>query len=207
MLANNLVGQQQDSANSEQVKLVIVGDGACGKTSLITVFAKGTFPEDYTPSVFEKYERELNIGRKRVSMSLWDTAGQEDYDRLRPLAYNATDVVLMCYDVTDYDSYDNVFCKWSPEVSHFCRGTPILLIGCKTDLRMDKIHLRRLKEQGKDPLTYYKGEQAAQKIQAHIYLECSAKFHENIEDIFREAAKLGLRARRRPFRQRTCTLL
>uniref|UniRef100_A0A8C4NG20 Ras homolog family member F n=1 Tax=Eptatretus burgeri TaxID=7764 RepID=A0A8C4NG20_EPTBU len=207
MLADNLVEKQQDSANCEQVKLVIVGDGACGKTSLITVFAKGIFPEDYTPSVFEKYERELNVGKKKVSLSLWDTAGQEDYDRLRPLAYNDTDVVLMCYDVTDYDSYENVFCKWGPEVSHFCPGIPIMLIGCKTDLRMDKIRLRRLKEQGKDPLTYNKGEQAAQKIQAYIYLECSAKFHENIEDIFQEAAKVCLRARRQACRHRTCTLL
>ncbi|KAK2843631.1 hypothetical protein Q7C36_011846 [Tachysurus vachellii] len=89
-------------------KLVVVGDGACGKTCLLIVFSKDEFPEVYVPTVFENY------------LALWDTAGQEDYDRLRPLSYPDTDVILMCFSVDSPDSLENIPEKWVPEVKHFC---------------------------------------------------------------------------------------
>uniref|UniRef100_A0A672F7L4 Uncharacterized protein n=1 Tax=Salarias fasciatus TaxID=181472 RepID=A0A672F7L4_SALFA len=61
-------------------KLVIVGDGACGKTCLLIVF------------MFENYIADIEVdGNRSVELALWDTAGQEDYDRLRPLSYPDTD--------------------------------------------------------------------------------------------------------------------
>ncbi|CDQ65629.1 unnamed protein product [Oncorhynchus mykiss] len=64
--------------------------------------------------------------------------GREDYDRLRPVSYPNANLVLICYDVICPSSYDNVLIKWYPEVHHFCHGVPIILVGCKTDLRKDK---------------------------------------------------------------------
>uniref|UniRef100_A0A1B0CCY3 NOL9 N-terminal domain-containing protein n=1 Tax=Lutzomyia longipalpis TaxID=7200 RepID=A0A1B0CCY3_LUTLO len=78
-------------------KLVIVGDGACGKTCLLIVFSKDQFPEVYVPTVFENYVADIEVDGKQVELALWDTAGQEDYDRLRPLSYPDTDVILMCF--------------------------------------------------------------------------------------------------------------
>merc|ERR1711868_189939 len=89
-------------------KLVIVGDGTCGKTSLLIVFAKDKFPEVYTPTVFENYVADIEIDGKAVELALWDTAGQEDYDRLRPLSYPDTDVILICYSIDSPDSLQNV---------------------------------------------------------------------------------------------------
>ena len=60
-------------------KLVIVGDGTCGKTSLLIVFAKDKFPEVYTPTVFENYVADIEIDGKAVELALWDTAGQEAF--------------------------------------------------------------------------------------------------------------------------------
>uniref|UniRef100_A0A8D0I1H5 Ras homolog family member F, filopodia associated n=2 Tax=Sus scrofa TaxID=9823 RepID=A0A8D0I1H5_PIG len=136
--------------------------------------------------------------------------GQEDYDRLRPLSYQNTHLVLICYDVMNPTSYDNVLIKWFPEVTHFCRGTPTVLIGCKTDLRKDKEQLRKLRAAQLEPITYMQGQSACERIRAALYLECSAKFRENVEDVFREAAKVALGALKKAQRQkklRLCLLL
>ncbi|XP_017723570.1 PREDICTED: transforming protein RhoA [Rhinopithecus bieti] len=85
-------------------KLVIVGDGACGKTCLLIVFNKDQFPEVYVPTVFENYVADIEVDGKQVELALWDTAGQEDYDRLRPLSYPDTDVILMCFSIDSPDS-------------------------------------------------------------------------------------------------------
>uniref|UniRef100_A0A8D0VF20 Ras homolog family member F, filopodia associated n=1 Tax=Sus scrofa TaxID=9823 RepID=A0A8D0VF20_PIG len=138
----------------KELKIVIVGDGGCGKTSLLMVYSQGSFPEHYAPSVFEKYTARVTVGSKEVTLNLYDTAGQEDYDRLRPLSYQNTHLVLICYDVMNPTSYDNVLIKWFPEVTHFCRGTPTVLIGCKTDLRKDKEQLRKLRAAQLEPITY-----------------------------------------------------
>lgn len=121
-------------------KLVIVGDGACGKTCLLIVFSKDQFPEVYVPTVFENYVADIEVDGKQVELALWDTAGkhysnlsqhlnsirfflfigQEDYDRLRPLSYPDTDVILMCFSIDSPDSLENIPEKWTPEVRHFC---------------------------------------------------------------------------------------
>ncbi|XP_055092923.1 rho-related GTP-binding protein RhoF isoform X1 [Symphalangus syndactylus] len=220
----------------KELKIVIVGDGGCGKTSLLMVYSQGSFPEHYAPSVFEKYTASVTVGSKEVTLNLYDTAGQEDYDRLRPLSYQNTHLVLICYDVMNPTSYDNVLIKvrpaswvaapylgpaapliscllppqWFPEVTHFCRGIPMVLIGCKTDLRKDKEQLRKLRAAQLEPITYMQGLSTCEQIRAALYLECSAKFRENVEDVFREAAKVALSALKKAQRQkkrRLCLLL
>uniref|UniRef100_A0A3B4WB55 Ras homolog family member B n=1 Tax=Seriola lalandi dorsalis TaxID=1841481 RepID=A0A3B4WB55_SERLL len=119
-------------------KLVVVGDGACGKTCLLIVFSKDEFPEVYVPTVFETYVADIEVDNKQVQLALWDTAGQEDYDRLRPLSYPDTDVILMCFSVDSPDSLENIPEKWVPEVKHFCPNVPIILVANKKDLRNDE---------------------------------------------------------------------
>ncbi|KAI7793502.1 rho-related GTP-binding protein RhoF [Triplophysa rosa] len=184
-----------NGTQKDELKIVIVGDGGCGKTSLLMVYAKGDFPEKYAPSVFDKYVTTVNHGGKDIQLNLYDTAGQEDYDRLRPLSYQDVNLVLICYDVTNPTSFDNVTIKWYPEVHHFCRDTPIILIGCKTDLRKDKEKMRKLKALDMAPITYLQGEEIQKQLKAEVYLECSAKYRENVEDIFRETVKRALAAR------------
>ncbi|WP_411023650.1 GTP-binding protein, partial [Salmonella sp. s51228] len=67
------------------------------------------------------------VGQK-VKLQIWDTAGQEEYDRLRPLSYPDTDVILLCYSVDNPDSLENISEKWVPEVRHFCPTVPIILV-------------------------------------------------------------------------------
>ena len=70
-----------------------------------------------------------------MSVSQWDTAGQEDYDRLRPLSYPQTDVFLVCFSVASRSSFENGQAKWLAEVQHHSPGVPLLLVGTKADLR------------------------------------------------------------------------
>eukprot|EP01083_Nonionella_stella_P223913 797487_1 len=123
-----------------QIKLVVVGDGAIGKTCLLIRYEKREFPTDYVPTVFENVTlaQELvfddNIS-EWISLDLWDTAGQEEFDRLRHLAYRETDIYLMCFSVVDVSSFLNIQTKWLPEVQYHSPDALIFLVGLKCDLR------------------------------------------------------------------------
>lgn len=118
-------------------KLVVVGDGAAGKTSLLVAYKEGKFSADYTPTVFENSIASVPVEDRLVELSLWDTAGQEDYDRLRPLSYPDTHVILICYSVDKPESLRNVLHKWIYELDQYCPGVPRILVACKTDLRSE----------------------------------------------------------------------
>ncbi|XP_026818711.1 ras-like GTP-binding protein Rho1 [Rhopalosiphum maidis] len=116
-------------------KVVVVGDGESGKTCLLRVFFEDIFPEVYVPTVFDYYSTFIEVDGKKVELDLWDTAGQEDYDRLRPLSYGGADVVIICYSIDTPKSLINVIDKWVPEVRYFCKEVPVVLVGNKKDLR------------------------------------------------------------------------
>ncbi|PRT55712.1 GTP-binding protein rho1 [Wickerhamiella sorbophila] len=178
--------------DSIRKKLVIVGDGACGKTCLLIVFSKGTFPEVYVPTVFDNYVSDVMVDGKRVALALWDTAGQEDYDRLRPLSYPDTNVLLVCFAIDQPDSLDNVKEKWYAEVLHYCPGVPIILVGCKADLRDDENVQNALRRTSQSPVTSAEGEAVAQKIGAIKYLECSARTGQGVREVFEAATRAAL---------------
>ncbi|KPU76974.1 uncharacterized protein Dana_GF11290, isoform F [Drosophila ananassae] len=205
-------------------KLVIVGDGACGKTCLLIVFSKDQFPEVYVPTVFENYVADIEVDGKQVELALWDTAGQEDYDRLRPLSYPDTDVILMCFSVDSPDSLENIPEKWTPEVSrtkvsivftkltnnslqvkHFCPNVPIILVGNKKDLRNDPNTIRDLAKMKQEPVKPQEGRAMAEKINAFAYLECSAKSKEGVRDVFETATRAALQVKKR--KKTRCLLL
>lgn len=173
-------------------KLVIVGDGACGKTCLLVVFSKSQFPEIHVPTVFENYIADVYYEDRHIELALWDTAGQEDYDRLRPLSYPESDVVLICFSVDQPDSLDNVEEKWINEVLHFCKGVPILLLACKIDLRKDPLLIAQLASVGQHPVTTEQGSKVARRIGADSYLECSARTGEGVKTVFEIATKAAL---------------
>ncbi|KAI6176336.1 hypothetical protein M3Y97_00786900 [Aphelenchoides bicaudatus] len=173
-------------------KLVIVGDGACGKTCLLIVFSKDQFPDVYVPTVFENYVADTEVDGKQIELALWDTAGQEDYDRLRPLSYPDTDVILMCFSIDSPDSLDNIPEKWTPEVRHFCPDVPIILVGNKKDIRADETAVNEMRKLNQNPVKYEDGQKMAEQIGAFCYLECSAKTKEGVKEVFEQATRAAL---------------
>lgn len=128
-------------------------------------------------------------------MGLFDTAGQEDYDRLRPLSYPQTDVFLVCFSVTSPASFENVREKWFPEVHHHCPGVPCLIVGTQVDLRDDAQVLAKLAKQKMSPVRKEDGEKMAKELGAVKYVECSALTQYKLKDVFDEVGSGRLCAR------------
>lgn len=175
-------------------KIVVVGDGTCGKTCLLTVFNTGQFPTGvYVPTIFENSVKDFIVDNKQVVAELWDTAGQEDFDRLRTLSYSDTDVVLVAFAVDSPESLENVTVKWMPEVRRYCAGLPVILVGCKTDLRQDNRTLELLAKTGEQPVTLSKGISMARSIGAYKYVECSAKQNVDVQEVFDAAIRSSIK--------------
>ena len=116
--------------------MLIVGNGAVGKSSMIQRYCRGSFTKTYKKTIGVDFlEKQLRVHGEDVRLMLWDTAGQEEFDKLRPLAYPKTDVFLVCFCVASLASYNNVKEKWLPEVRAICPDTPIVVVGTQTDRR------------------------------------------------------------------------
>ena len=129
------------------------------------------------------------VDGKPISLGLWDTAGQEDYDRLRPLSYPQTDVFLICFSIVSPPSFDNVKAKWFPEIEHHAPNVPIILVGTKLDLREDRGTMESLRQKKMEPVSYEQALQVSKEIRAHKYLECSALTQRNLKSVFDEAIR------------------
>jgi Ras-related C3 botulinum toxin substrate 1 len=156
---------------------------------------------------FDNYSANVMVDGKPINLGLWDTAGQEDYDRLRPLSYPQTDVFLICFSLVNPASFENVRAKWYPEVRHHCPSTPIILVGTKLDLRDDKNTIEKLRDKKLAPITYPQGLAMAKEIGAVKYLECSALTQKGLKTVFDEAIRAVLCPIMPPKPKRKCKIL
>lgn len=188
-------------------KLVVVGDGYCGKTCLLVTYCSDSFPDVYVPTVFETYTTFVEFNQQRVRLSLWDTAGEEDYDRLRPLSYGQANVVVMCFALDNQDSLTNVESRWQPEIRHFLPKVPIVLVGNKKDIRDDYRPPPVLPRNYKPPVKTSEGRAVANRIRAAAYIECSALKLTGVREVFDAAIKASLQQQPGRQRRHRCCLL
>ncbi|ODQ62740.1 hypothetical protein WICANDRAFT_60793 [Wickerhamomyces anomalus NRRL Y-366-8] len=192
----------------QTIKCVVVGDGAVGKTCLLISYTTNKFPADYVPTVFDNYAVTVMIGDEPYTFGLFDTAGQEDYDRLRPLSYPSTDVFLVCFSITSPASFENVREKWFPEIHHHAPGVPAIIVGTQVDLRDDQIIIERLRRQGAAPIKPEEGEKLAKQLGAVKYVECSALTQRGLKNVFDEAIVAALEPESvAPKRKKKCVIL
>ncbi|KAL8168386.1 hypothetical protein V2J09_009885, partial [Rumex salicifolius] len=194
---------------SRFIKCVTVGDGAVGKTCLLISYTSNTFPTDYVPTVFDNFSANVVVNGATVNLGLWDTAGQEDYNRLRPLSYRGADVFILAFSLISKASYENVTKKWIPELKHYAPGVPIVLVGTKIDLRDDKQFF--IDHPGAVAITTAQGDELKKQIGAPAYVECSAKSQQNVKAVFDEAIKVVLQPpkqkKKKSMTQKACSIL
>lgn len=188
-----------------------MGDGAVGKTSMLISYTTNTFPEDYIPTVFDNYSTTILLPNPYPSTSessqddhqlfklnLWDTAGQEEYDRLRPLSYPQTDIFLACFSICEPSSLRNIVDKWYPEIiqnsatesSEFYRKLgkyPIFLVGTKSDLRDDATEKERLREANMDFVSQEEIDEVVNQCGFMGYGECSAATQLGVREVFEKS--------------------
>ncbi|KAK4768886.1 hypothetical protein SAY86_027036 [Trapa natans] len=190
------------------IKCVTVGDGAVGKTCMLISYTSNTFPTDYVPTVFDNFSANVSVDGSTVNLGLWDTAGQEDYNRLRPLSYRGADVFLLAFSLISKASYENISKKWVPELRHYAPTVPIILVGTKLDLREEKQY--QVEHPGATVITPAQGEELKKAIAAAAYIECSAKTQQNIKTVFDAAIKAvlqPLRPKKKKLKTRACIFL
>ena len=155
-------------------KIVIIGDAAVGKTSLINQFVESSFNEDYKPTLGANIVRkDVNLDNTKVRLIMWDLAGQEKYRVVRSMYFQGCEGALLVYDVTRYHTLDNINNKWLKDYKkHVKKKGAFILIGNKTDLKDQLV------------IPTERGKELATKINASHFIETSAKIGENIEEAF-----------------------
>lgn len=142
--------------------------------------------------MFDNYSANVMVDNRPVNLGLWDTAGPEDYDRLRPLSYPQTDIFLVCFSLVSPSSFENVRSKWVPEVTHHWPLGKRLLVGTKMDLREDDNTIEKLAAKKMAPITRQQGEQMAKECDFHAYVETSALTQQGLKGCFDTAIRLVL---------------
>lgn len=162
----------------DMLNIVVVGDGTVGKTCLLHAYTDETFKNFYQPTIYDKESIEMTLDGQRHTIQLHDTAGQEDYDRIRQQFYKKAHCFLLCYSIASRISYENITSKWIPELTAEKR-VPIVLIATKVDLR------RGINTE----VSSNEGETLKRKINANSFVECSAKQDINVKLAVEEAVR------------------
>ncbi|XP_050236613.1 rac-like GTP-binding protein RAC2 isoform X2 [Mercurialis annua] len=190
------------------LKCVTVGDGAVGKTCLLISYTTNTFPTDYVPTVFDNFSANVVVDGTTLNLGLWDTAGQEDYNRLRPLSYRGADVFILAFSLISRPSYENISKKWVPELRHYAPSIPIILVGTKLDLRENRQF--QMDYPGASIISTEQGIELKTQIGALAYIECSSKSQQNVKAVFDAAIKAVLqppKMKKQKIKQRVCHFL
>ena len=159
------------------VKIIIVGDTNVGKTSILKKFIHNRFEFQFDTTIGVDFEQEMmSINDKNFNIHIWDTAGSERYKSITKSYYNNAHGVIIVFDITNYDSFNNVI-DWFNDINKLCiKNIPIILVGNKSDLE----EKRRVSHKEIVELTT--------KLNIN-YIEVSAKRGKNIEKIFKNLIK------------------
>ncbi|GAB5369897.1 hypothetical protein AAMO2058_001446300 [Amorphochlora amoebiformis] len=208
----------------EHVKVVVVGDQAVGKSSLLLRLTTGEKATDmeYTATIFDAYSHilqerpvfsiptskssssfHLPWSRKKkpvppssgVSVQIVDTGGAEQFNRLRTYCYQGADVIVLAFSVIAPPTFDGVEFRWVHEIRRFAPKAEIVLVGCKTDLRENKQMREMMRSRNISMIQPEDGTELANRLGFYDYFECSATTGQGVDGVI-EGAVASVLARR-----------
>lgn len=171
------------SSRATSFKVVLLGEGRVGKTSLVLRFCRDTFVDGQPPTIQAScLERAMRVGDKTANLVIWDTAGQERFHALGPIYYRDADAALLVFDITDTDSFKRIQ-AWVRELRKMVgKDIQLSIAGNKLDLERQRV------------VTRQEATEYAESVGAH-YSETSAKTNRGIDDVFSNMGKRLLAAR------------
>jgi len=179
--------------------VVMVGDPKVGKSALVNKFRTGKFETSYSRTCFETLTTSSVVQGKRVKFTIYDTAGSHGSNTSREIAYREADVFLLCYKISDINTLFSAINYWVAELKSHAPATPIVLIGCQSDLRGDRSVIQALAKQGRSPVSSEQARSFSQQIEAISYVETSAKTStKGPESIFEIAAQISIEQVKEP---------
>jgi len=173
----------------QSIKVVVVGDGAVGKTTFLFSFAMDCVPSEYVPTTFDNYSAQYELEGRSIALGLWDTAGQSDFAKMRPISYKQTDVYLVFFSVVNPTSFENVRDHWIHEVREHSPNVPFFLIGTQVDQREEKSVIKALSDRKEKPITEKEAKKLAKDVGAVDYIEISAKDKSTYGDLWEEVLR------------------
>ncbi|WXG44736.1 MAG: Rab family GTPase [Promethearchaeati archaeon SRVP18_Atabeyarchaeia-1] len=152
-------------------KVILIGDGAVGKTSLVRKYMEGRFRVDYLPTIGTQiYTKTVGLGSDKIKLVVWDISGQPAFTSVRPDYYRGARGVILVFDLTRPETYEHLD-GWINETKKYTINPHTIVVGSKSDLQ----HQRKVGEKA--------GTAYASKINAP-YMETSAKDGKNVEKVF-----------------------
>jgi Ras-related protein Rab-18 len=153
----------------------MVGDSGVGKTSILLRFAHGEFKEDVRNTVgVDLQVKMMDLDDKKIKLTIWDTAGQERFRTLTASYYRGAHGIILVYDTTSRESFDNVR-EWLKEIEIYADRDDVvkMLVGNKIDKESD---IAVTTEEARD----------FARMQSMLFIECSAKTKTGVQQAFEE---------------------
>ena len=171
------------------IKIIVIGEPAAGKTSLVKKFVSSHFSTDYRASIGANMfiKNVILDSGQEIKIQLWDIAGQERWIKMRHLYYKGAQGALILGDLTREKSFKQIENFWCPDIGKYCTEIPIILIANKNDLN-DKISENIVKSLG-------------ERINAKDVLFTSAKTGENVEKAFKLISELVIKRFNKNFKK------
>ena len=165
-----------------KVRVALVGDAACGKTALAVKFTQNLFLDYHSPTEYvEDFSGEIDTRKGRCNLTILDTSSTNE--AVRKLAYECSNVVVVCFDLTDSETLESIESKWVPELTKTCHGVPFIIAGCKRDEMCDGPEGC---DCGGTCCNLGEAELTAllSRTGASAYIDCSALTDDNVEAVF-----------------------
>ncbi|XP_067681919.1 cell division control protein 42 homolog [Haliotis asinina] len=185
-------GSNMKTDDQKYISCAIMGDDMVGKTSISESYAQKSFKENYEATVFDNYVVPLEVAGEEFVISMFDTAGKKNFENLRAFTYRESEVLLLCFSTCDRETLTSINDLWMPELKrhskHSKQKRPVILVGTQIDLRFGHED---------SEVSTDEGVQLAKDIGADCYVECSARDHKGLREVFQHVVFSALKFRKK----------